>query len=660
MVELERNDDELKGLLGLEIQSGYDAAVSYRIDRLIGAGGMSVAFVALRVAPEGNCPVVLKFPRPSMLGHGSRAELTMRKEAVALGRLNERVPPTPFVVRLIETDTLRVSIGGAACKLPWLSIEYVHGGAEGTTLEKRVKGTVERTGWSFDPERAALAISCMCQGVSAAHDVGVLHRDLTPHNVLCCGFGDAEIFKIVDFGAAKPVGMSGTFGNSMLGTPGYAAPEQMSADGQKAGPWSDVFSLGCLVYFVLTAEDYFPAGNFMQSITAPLRPERRSITEAPALSPEIRQQPAICRAIDETLARATAAEPDRRLASAQALASAIVPLLRSESRGYRSRDDRVRSILPTVRPPAVPTWQWTVARRPGGDRIIRSVGWDSDGHCLVATTRGLEFYDGIEWRQAPIEEPLDPGSIRFVHRMSAGRWLIGGDCATLAVLSNAGVIRVLRRPDTTIQFTLASGEIDDLAVLVGNPPGQPPQLYTVCGGRWFKPLPLGNFAAVTSLGRLDDARWLLAGRTREATGFAAIATPTDWDVSVVAVPATRALLACAAHRDRRAGTIVGTEGTVVRVDSDGVIESRIEGAGDLASAAVDLTGTAWAGGAGQIWTRLPSAAAPWELVWEDPSWTAPVVGLFADVGMVLGLTVDGGVIEGRLEGQALSPRVTRA
>jgi hypothetical protein len=186
-------------------------------------------------------------------------------------------------------------------------------------------------------------------------------------------------------------------------------------------------------------------------------------------------------------------------------------------------------------------------------------------------------------------------------------------------------------------------------------------MYTVCGGRWFKPVPLPYFSAVTSVGRLDDGHWLLAGRTRDAAGFVAIATPTEWDVRVVATPATRALLACAGQRDRGTGTVVGTEGTVVQVNgAAGAHESRIGGAGDLASAAVDLAGTEWAGGAGQIWTRLPSAAAEWQLVWQDPSWTAPVIALFADVGMVLGLTVDGGVIEGRLEGASGIQRRTLA
>ena len=53
--------------------------------------------------------------------------------------------------------------------------------------------------------------------------MGVVHRDLSPRNVLCCGFGEAEIFKIADFGLARAAGMATTFGNPVLGTPGYSA-----------------------------------------------------------------------------------------------------------------------------------------------------------------------------------------------------------------------------------------------------------------------------------------------------------------------------------------------------------------------------------------------------------------------------------------------------
>ena len=77
---------------------------------------------------------------------------------------------------------------------------------------------------------------------------------------------------------------------------------------------------------------------------------------------------------------------------------------------------------------------------------------------------------------------------------------------------------------------------------------------------------------------------------------------------------------------------------------------RIDGAGDLASAAVDVAGMEWAGGAGQIWARAAMQEGSWQLVWQDATWTAPLMSLFADVGIVMGLSVDGGVIEGRIEG----------
>jgi eukaryotic-like serine/threonine-protein kinase len=340
------------------------------------------------------------------------------------------------------------------------------------------------------------------------------------------------------------------------------------------------------------------------------------------------------------------------------LAALILPLLRTESRAYRSREDRVRGVIASERRPTAPRWSWTASHKPGGDRIIRSAGWDSDGHCLVATTRGLEFWNGIEWVATPTEGLLAPEAIRFVHRMSAGRWLVGGDNATAAVLSTAGVTHVLRRPHAEVRFDLACGEIDDLAVLIGSSPGQPTTLYAVCGGRWLKPLPLDGVQSVSSLARLDDTRWLLAGRSREGAGFAAIATPTEWEVAFIGVPTARALLACAGHRDRGTGLVAGTEGMAVHIDDSGVRGMQIEGAGDLASAAVDVAGMEWAGGAGQIWARAAAQDASWQLVWQDSTWTAPLMSLFADVGIVLGLSVDGGVIEGRIEGSiaAAAPR----
>src|SRR5688572_3009982 len=113
---------------GTTIESEYQPGVSYRLERQIGEGGMGSAFLALRQAPDGLSPVVIKMVRPTFGGgHELAGSMLIQKEAVALGRLNERVPPTPFVVRLVDTGAANLH-GAHRPLVPWLAIEYVHGG----------------------------------------------------------------------------------------------------------------------------------------------------------------------------------------------------------------------------------------------------------------------------------------------------------------------------------------------------------------------------------------------------------------------------------------------------------------------------------------------------------------------------------------------------
>jgi serine/threonine protein kinase len=113
---------------------------------------------------------------------------------------------------------------------------------------------VQETGFAFDTQRAALAVECLCSGLAAVHEVGVIHRDLKPGNVLCCGTGDEEIFKVADFGVARPQGLAGTFFRDFVGTLGYVAPEAFGSRGAECGPWTDVFGLAGVVYFLLTGQ----------------------------------------------------------------------------------------------------------------------------------------------------------------------------------------------------------------------------------------------------------------------------------------------------------------------------------------------------------------------------------------------------------------------
>ncbi|HEX3595311.1 MAG TPA: serine/threonine-protein kinase, partial [Polyangiaceae bacterium] len=307
-------------LAGLVIGSETSPGVKYRLVSPLGEGGMGVAFYAVRESPEGVTPAVLKVVKPDIVGTaGPTALLMIQKEAIALGRLNERVPPTPFVVRFMDTGTVVLRTLNNI-ELPWIAVEYVHGGVEGTTLEERVDYSVQNTRYAFDAARAERTIECLSEGLLAIHDVGVIHRDLTPGNILCCGFGANEVPKIADFGIARPAGIQATFGYVLLGTPGYAAPEQSFSSEGDIGPWTDVFSFACLIFYALTGEMYFDANNFAKALLMQRDTKRRSLLETSALSPELRDHPSLCRSIDQVLGQATTVNPTHRLPDARVLA----------------------------------------------------------------------------------------------------------------------------------------------------------------------------------------------------------------------------------------------------------------------------------------------------------------------------------------------------
>ncbi len=558
------DDDLLAGLEGVSVRASIQPDVSYRVERVIGAGSYSVAFYSVRSAPDGQQPVVLKIIRPSLMrGAGDWALLAVEKETVALGRLNERVPATPFVVRLLASDSIDVEQGGLEFKLPWLALEYVHGGAEGTTLDERVDFSVEQTGYAFEPDRAALALTCLASGLDAIHEVGVVHRDLSPHNVLCCGFGNDELFKIADFGIARDPDASSTFIGVPGGTPGYTAPEQVRHGSRGIGPESDVFSLAAIAYKILTGEELFRAKTAVDGALLALEPERRSIRESKALYPDLVERLGACDSIDRIIKRGTAADPRQRPPTGWELADGLLRALRSSTRRSRPSRRRLESITEHS---AVMRfgWGWHVRQSPGGDRAIRSVAWDTDGRCLAATTRGLLFWNGTSWVTASVEGLPYTHGIRFVERVGPGTWIIGGDGATIAHYSTDGVSGLLRAEDNNVSFTHASGDLEDLAVLVGERPNEPPLVFGLAARRWMKPASLSRARGVTGVARLEDECWLLSGVSTKGAGFVVAYSPLMFDVERIAIEDSAAFTACAAHPNLGMGLVVGRGGLALR------------------------------------------------------------------------------------------------
>ncbi|MDP9067734.1 MAG: protein kinase [Actinomycetota bacterium] len=162
----------------------------------------------------------------------------------------------------------------------------------------------------LSPERAARIGSRIARALAHAHAAGVVHRDIKPANVIV---DDSDKVKVTDFGIARAVGDSSlTATGSMLGTAHYISPEQASAG--EVGPRSDIYSLGIVVYEMLTGTLPYTGDS---AIAVAMRHVSEEVPAPSAINGQVPQ------ALDAFVARATAKDPKDRFADAGHMATAL-------------------------------------------------------------------------------------------------------------------------------------------------------------------------------------------------------------------------------------------------------------------------------------------------------------------------------------------------
>jgi hypothetical protein len=280
------------------------------------------------------------------------------------------------------------------------------------------------------------------------------------------------------------------------------------------------------------------------------------------------------------------------------------------------------------------------------DLSLLRLGWDSDGHCLAATTAGLAYFNGTSWNDVPEGQLGGIRPVRFVASAGAGRWLIGGDAGAVAEYSRAGITRLLRAEDSNMTLLDASGDLMDLAVTIGSKPNSLPLLAALSGGRWLKPFPVPNAAMLNGLCRLSDTRWLVVGRALDGQALAGIYAPLRFEFEPLPAVNARALLGCASRPDRELAVAVGSQGAILRVEHGEARGGCLVDGADLASVTVDVLGSTWAGGAGALWLGS-SPDGSWVKAWTHSDWYTPFVSIFAEPGRVVAATADGAILEGR-------------
>lgn len=234
------DETDLEGASG-SVSSGDAAVVSsanligtsldeYQILRRLGRGGMADVYVALHQTLDRQ--VALKVLRRQLASDAGYVE-RFRREARAAAKLNH-----PNIVHVYEV--------GRSSDDHYIAQELIDGG--------NLKDEVEKSG-PLKPEVAIEVCRAVASALAAAHREGITHRDIKPENILQSLRGE---IKVADFGLARVgTGNDLTQVGLTMGTPRYMSPEQVQ--GKTADPRSDLYSLGCTLYFLLSGRPPFDA-----------------------------------------------------------------------------------------------------------------------------------------------------------------------------------------------------------------------------------------------------------------------------------------------------------------------------------------------------------------------------------------------------------------
>jgi serine/threonine protein kinase len=271
-----------------------DEVAGYRIDARLARGGMGVVYRATHLGLDR--PVALKVIARELAGDASFRERFLRESRLA-ARLDH-----PAVVPVYDSREVDGEL--------FVAMRLVEGGD--------LRGLIDRDG-PLPPDRAMALLGQVAEALDAAHAAGIVHRDVKPHNVLV----ERDRAYLSDFGLAKSLEDSGASSASVVGTVAYMSPEQWR--GEPVGPAGDVYSLGCVLYEVVTG-------------VVPMARADADPATTPRLSPDL----------EAAIEKATAPRPEDRFVTAGALIAAAAagsggethPTRVLTARGTGPKDDR--------------------------------------------------------------------------------------------------------------------------------------------------------------------------------------------------------------------------------------------------------------------------------------------------------------------------------
>ncbi len=360
----------------VDVREGDILAGKYRIEKILGAGGMGVVVAAHHLHLDEK--VAIKFLVKEALGNAEAVARFSREARAAVKIKSEHV------VRVSDVGTLD---NGA----PYMVMEYLEGGDLGEWL--RLYGVLP-------VELAVEFVLQACEAVAHAHSLGIVHRDLKPANLFCTRSPDGLLsVKVLDFGISKVGGtarsgsdMALTRTNAVLGSPSYMSPEQLLSS-TNVDARTDLWGLGVVLYELLTGALPFQ-GTSLPEVYAKIS------SQPPTPIRELRHD--VPPEVEAIIFKCLHKDRNQRYPTVAELAVALLPFGPKRSRASAERISRIMrmaglsdsdpSLPPTLAAPgagpaSLAAWGQTQARSVwtprrltalaavGGCAVLAAVGW---------------------------------------------------------------------------------------------------------------------------------------------------------------------------------------------------------------------------------------------------------------------------------------------
>ncbi len=374
----------------------------YELLAEIARGGMGVVYRARQVTLDRM--VAVKMMRPGLLATAEEIR-RFRTEATAAGGLQH-----PNIVAIHEI--------GEQDGLHYYSMDLV----EGRSLAEMVRSH------ALEQRQAAGTVATLAKAVGYAHERGTLHRDLKPSNILVDDAGQPHI---TDFGLASSLVSEHrhTVTGSVIGTPAYMSPEQAGGHTKELTPASDVYSLGAILYELLTGRPPFQGAGVIETI--------QMARETAPVSPRVLNAK-IDRDIETVVLKCLEKDPGRRYSTAADLAADLGRYLRREP-------VRARRIGRVAR-----GWNWS-RRHP----------WQTAAAAAIVLVAGVSAGSALLFRERLFDSYLQQAKLQRISHLDAGSLLVQAARIHITPELREEALQWSVTPRLTKRFEIPFGNVEE-------------------------------------------------------------------------------------------------------------------------------------------------------------------------------------------------------